>query len=130
MVASWWGEEDDRPTCHARAQAKPSRIDGVLANMYVVHLIKKIAVENDTNIPTHSVVKVHISRRAAQEPRTILRTLSSLKKLYQQKVDKMTENMEGKPKQEKQGEAQQKLHAPMDKELRNLHAACHLQGRR
>ena len=49
-----------------------------------------------------------------------MRTLPSLKKLYQQKVDKMTENMEGKPKQEKQGEEKQKLHAAMDKELEKI----------
>ena len=32
----------------------------------------------------------------------------------------MTENMEGKPKQEKQGEEKQKLHAAMDKELEKI----------
>ncbi len=54
------GREDEEPTCHARARAKPSRIDGVIANRYAVPMIKKYQIEKDINFPTHSVAKVHL----------------------------------------------------------------------
>ena len=75
--------------------------------MYAVPLIKKFAVEKDTNNPTHSVVKVHISRRAAQEPRTILRTLPSLKKTVSAKggQDDGEHGMETKAGEARRGEA-------------------------
>ena len=38
--ASWWGGEDESPTCQTRPQAKPTRIDGVLANNMAIPLIR------------------------------------------------------------------------------------------
>ena len=65
--ARWWGGTANEKTCQTRPQAKPTRIDGILASREAVVWIKKFEVERDDMIPTHSVLKLYLQRGAAAE---------------------------------------------------------------
>ena len=39
--ADWWGGTPDEKTCHQRAKAKETSIDGILANMWLVPHVGK-----------------------------------------------------------------------------------------
>ena len=67
--ASWWGGEDGTPTCQTRPQAKPTRIDGIIANRMAIPWISGFAIEKDEMIPTHSVLQIVLDSKAPQEER-------------------------------------------------------------
>ena len=69
--ASWWGGEDGTPTCQTRPQAKPTRIDGVLANNMAIPLIRGFQVEKDEEIPTHAVLQLKLERETEQRGKDV-----------------------------------------------------------
>ena len=40
-VASWWGGKDEEETRQAHPKAKATRIDGVVANLFALPMVKK-----------------------------------------------------------------------------------------
>ena len=83
---SRWGGEDAQPTCKANPRAKPTRIDGVVANKAAVAWIAGYNVIKDPMTPTHSVVQLKLKRKAAREERAYAKSLPSLKRFYTKKV--------------------------------------------
>ena len=104
-VAHWWGGEANEMTCHARAGAKPSRIDGLVCNLEAATLIHSFEVEKDEMIPTHSFIKVKVSRYAMTQKRKTIRSLPSLKKAYEKKIEEDIEKIEEKEKSEDAGKS-------------------------
>ena len=52
------------PTCHAKAGATPSRIDGIVCNLEAAVLIHSCKVGKDEMTPTQFIVKITVSRNA------------------------------------------------------------------
>ena len=115
--ASWWGGTENETTCQTRPQAKPSRIDGVLANSEAVPLIKSYEVIKDEMISTHSVVRLKLHRAEEKEERSFLKTLPSLERLYEEKVKERTNDLQGKEKTEKEKEQRNLLHKHIEDQL-------------
>ena len=107
--AHWWGKQPNQPTCWSRAGAKPSRIDGMMACRKAVGLLKDIDIIKKEEIPTHAIVRIVVSRNAMQEERNFLRTLTSLKKQFEQRMrDLHSKHIEGKEPEDGKAEAKQK----------------------
>ena len=68
--ADWWGGEANQKTCQTRPQAKPTRIDGILASREAVSWISGFKVSENSMIPTHKVLELTLSGEAADEERT------------------------------------------------------------
>ena len=92
--ASWWGGKDAEPTCQPRPQATPTRIDAILANKAALAWIKGFEVEQDDKIPTHKALRLKLRDCATLEPRTYAKSLPSLKKLFDIKIDGIMERKE------------------------------------
>ena len=84
-VADWWGRTPGEPTCRSGKRAKPTRIDGYVVNPAALITIHDIEVEKHEFIPTHSIVRMEISRKAMKEERTYMRKVGSLKALFENK---------------------------------------------
>ena len=97
-VAGWWGGTPNETTCRTRAGAKPTRIDGILANLWALPYIKAFRVYKDEQIPTHSVIEMALTSENVQEERTYVKTLPSLKALFDKEVEAKTEGKEAKEK--------------------------------
>ena len=106
--AAWWDGESGTPTCQTRPQAKATRIDGILANRAAIPWIRSFEVVKDDMIPTHSVIRLTLGRNASTEKRTYAKTLPSLRKLFENKVNENTKNLKGKER--KQAEEMEKGH--------------------
>ena len=50
-VASWWGGEDNQPTCQQRAEVQETRIVGALANIMAISYIRGYTVEKGPHDP-------------------------------------------------------------------------------
>ena len=85
-------------TCHAKAGAKPSRIDGVVCNLEAAVMIKSCKVGKDEMIPTHSIVKIAVSRNAMSQKRSFVRSLPPLKKAFEANTE---DELEKKGEEEK-----------------------------
>ena len=111
-------------TCWGRVNAKPSRIDGFVVNPEALMMIDDFYVEKDEGIPTHAVVGLKISRSTEMETRRFAKSLPSLKKLFDQKVNEI-EKVKGeegveesdKVKAERRRKEIGKFHECMDAEL-------------
>ena len=79
-VAHWWEGEPNVPTCHAKARANPSRIDGIVCNLEVATMTHSFKVEKDEMIPTHSIITITVSRNAMAQKRSFARNLPSLER--------------------------------------------------
>ena len=79
--ADWWGGVKDAPTCHQRAVAKETRIDGILANMWALPMIRDFKVTKNEDVPTHAVIELTLEEKEDIEARSFVKTLPSLKKL-------------------------------------------------
>ena len=97
-VAGWWGGTSNETTCRTSAGAKPTRIDGILANLWALPYIKAFRVYKDEQIPTHSVIEMTLTSENVQEERTYVKTLPSLKALFDKEVEAKTEGKEAKEK--------------------------------
>ena len=97
-VADWWRGIRNQTTCHSRADAKPTRIDGILTNIDAMTMIHSFKVIKHEMIPTHAILEIKISRNAMKRKRTFARTLPCLKKLCEEKAKKGTEEMDDKAK--------------------------------
>ena len=64
--ADWRECTANENTCKSRENVNASRIDGILANLEALQIIRKVHVEKDTNIPTHSAVGLVVSRNAIE----------------------------------------------------------------
>ena len=62
--ADWWSGTLDRWTCHAKAEAKRSRIDGIVADSEALASVQSFSVEKREHIPTHCVLKLQLTRSA------------------------------------------------------------------
>ena len=98
--ASWWGGTDNQTTCQTRPTPKATRIDGVVANQYALPLVQSFEVISDDIIPTHSVVRATLCKEKLHEKRYYIKTLPSLKSLYDSKVEKMGEGKTDKERKE------------------------------
>ena len=113
-VADWWGRTPGEPTCRSRKRAKPSRIDGYVVNPAAMITIHDVEVEKHEIIPTHSIVRLEISRNAMKEERTYMRKVGSLKALFEKRIQELTKEMKPKEAREKREEEVLQLQAEMD----------------
>ena len=90
--ATWWGGVPNQPTCQTRPQAKPTRIDGILASRGAVPWISEFSVEKHDMIPTHSILEMTLEAKAAIKERTYStkKKLRSLKAIFLEKVETLT----------------------------------------
>jgi len=113
-VADWWGRPPCEPTCRSRKRAKPTRIDGYVVNPAAMITIHDMEVEKHEIIPTHSIIRLEISRKAMKEERTYMRKVGSLKALFEKRMQELTKDMEPKEARSKREEEVKKLHSDMD----------------
>ena len=92
--ADWWGGTPEENTCHAHNKAKPSRIDGIVANMWMVPLIHEVKVNKDEHIPSHSIFQMTACNEKRDDERKHLRKSAKLKSRFDKLMTKMTEGME------------------------------------
>ena len=78
-VPSWWGRRPNEPTCHSRQGANPTRIDGYVVNPSAMITIHDYEVDKRELIPTHSILRLELSKSSFKEERTYLRQVPSLK---------------------------------------------------
>ena len=116
--ASWWKGQDSTPTCQTRPQAKPTRIDGALANRAAIPWIRGFEVVKDEMLPTHAVVRITLGRNASKETRTYAKTLPSIRKFFEKKADEVTKDLNGKEKREGKKREVKNLHELMDANFR------------
>ena len=86
------GGTANQATCQTRPQARPTRIDGVLASREAVAWIGSFGVEGNDNVPTHKILKLTLQGEAAEEERTYAKKLRSLKEMFLNKVADMTKD--------------------------------------
>ena len=115
--ADWWGGTPDQPTCKQRAAAKETRIDCIIANMWAMPMITGFSITKDEQIPTHSIVEVTLSDKEEAKERDYVRSLPSLKKLFDQEIIKRTEGKEKKEIYDITKEAKQSLEECMNEPL-------------
>ena len=84
--------------------AKPSRIDGIVCNLEAAALIHSFKVEKDEMIPTHSIVKITVSRNAMKQKGSFVRSLPSLKKACDTQIEDVLKNKEEQQQEEVKGE--------------------------
>ena len=94
--ADWWGGNPNEPTCKQRAGGRATRFDGILANMWALPLIKDFKVCEDEQIPTHSVLQLTLAANHAQKGRDYVKTLPSVKKLFDDHTATKYEGKEAK----------------------------------
>ena len=87
-VASWWGRTPNEPTCHSREKANPTRIDGYVVNPSAMITIHDYEVDKHELIPTHSILRLELSRSSLKEERTNLRKVPSLKAWFENTIKK------------------------------------------
>ena len=75
--ADWWGGTADQPTCHQRAAARETRIDGILYNMWMTPFIQNVEVWKDDEVPTHKIVQMTLGTKTEGKNNTYLRSLPS-----------------------------------------------------
>ena len=112
--ADWWGGIADRWACQSRADAKPSRIDGMVVDAEALGSVRSFEVENRTHIPTHCVLKFSVTRNAFQEKRTFLHKLGSLKNNMEAKWKEAFKEKEPKEAAKSRAVEIQKLKESMD----------------
>ena len=115
---NWWRGKPDEWTCHSRAKAKKSRIDGVVVDCEVLSTIAKFEVEKNEQIPTHRVLRMALHRNPFQLKRTFLQKLGSLKKLCEEKIKEIVKEMEAKEAANKRQEEIEALKEKMDQSFR------------
>ena len=98
------------PTCWARDNAQPSRIDAILVNPQAIRMVRAFEVERSELIPTHGIVRIRLNRAALKEERTYAKTLPSLKKMFDKKMEEDTKGMDDKGKTEHIKEQKKILH--------------------
>ena len=57
-VADWWNGIKNQTACHSRADAKQTRIDGIIANCEAMTLIHSFKVVKHEMIPTHAILEI------------------------------------------------------------------------
>ena len=111
------GRTPGEPTCRTRKRAIPTRIDGYVVNPAAMVTIHDVEVEKHEIIPTHSIVRLEISRNAMKEERTYMRKVGSLKALFEKKIQELTKEMKPKEAREKREEEVMQLQAVMDQKF-------------
>ena len=94
--AMWWGGTPNQTTCQTRPQAKPTRIDGILASREVVAWISGFDVEQEDMIPTPKILKLNLEGKAAVENNTVAKTISCLQDLFLEMTRALTEGKDDK----------------------------------
>lgn len=84
---AWWGRPACVNTCHINAKAKETRIYAMLANQKTLEWIRDVQVVKGERVPTDKVLKREVAKGRKQKQRTVLKTLPSLKKLVDQKIN-------------------------------------------
>ena len=107
--ADWWGRPSCEPTCRIGKRAKPTRIDGYVMNLAAMITVHDLEVEKHELIPTHSIVRIEISRKAMKEERTYLKKVGTLKALFEKRVQELSKDMEPKEASEKRKEEVEQL---------------------
>ena len=118
--ASRWGGEDAQTTCQTNPKAKPSRIDGAVANKAALAWIESFKVTKEDDITTHGILELKLKRKAAREEKTYAIPLTSLKKLFQTKVRELVGEKKGKEAAEVWKEQRVLLHKRIDAKLENV----------
>ena len=116
--AAWRGAENSMPTCQTRPTAKPTRIDGILANKTALPWISGFQVIKDERIPTHVVLQFNLDRENLNESRRYEKSLPSLTNLVDQQVAENTKDKQGKDKANIEEAQAQQLKDQIDKNLR------------
>ena len=94
------GGTPDEKICHQRAKAKETRIDGILANMWLAPHIESVSAWKDDDIPTHKIVEIVISTACEEKERTYLRSLPTLKTKVDMKIEEPCAGKQPKEKHE------------------------------
>ena len=76
--------------------------------------IHDFEVEKHAMIPTHSIIRMELSRNALQEERTFLKKLGSLKGMIEDRIRGKLETLEPKEANERRKEEVAKLKEGMD----------------
>ena len=111
------GGVKDAPACHQRANASETRVDGVLTNMWLTPYITEVKVWKDEMVPTHSIFQMKLEAKDANIKNSYLRSLPSLKTKVDEKVQKMTLELDVKEKIKKEKEQRNIMHVSIDESL-------------
>ena len=106
------------PTCQTRPTAKPTRIDGILANKTALTCNSGFQGIKDERIPTHAVLQIKLDRENLNESIMYAESLPSLKSLVDQKVAENTKDKQGKEKANIEEAQAQQLKDQIDKNLK------------
>ena len=101
-------------TCHSNKKARRTRIDGVIADCETLATILSFEVEKRTDVPTHCVLKMEMSKNPLLEKMSFLQKLGSLKGLLEEKIRVITKEMDDKEKAKGREEEIKKMKAIMD----------------
>ena len=80
-------------------------------------MIYEFEVEKVDGFPTHSIIRIKLSRSAMQQERLFARSMPSLKKMFEDKIDAMTKDQDAKTKAAITKDQKKKLHEQMDEEF-------------
>ena len=117
-VADWWGEKPRGPTCRSGSKARPTRIDGILANPLALISIHDFEVERHEMITTHSFLRIEVSKKELKEERQCVRKVGSLKQLFENKMQEAKKDLERREALEKRKEEVARLQEYMDENFR------------
>ena len=117
LHADWWGDQAAANTCQPSPQVKASRLDVILADPEALQWIEGMTVYDDPMIPTHKVLRLKISRKAARETKLHVRNLPSLRSMFMEEVERRKKADPEKKPAEVCKEARKRLQEGMDEEI-------------
>ena len=112
------GRLPNQTTCQNNSKTKPTRIDAILANPEALTLIYDFEVEKVDGFPTHSFLRIKLSRNAIQQERLFARNMPSLKQMFENRSESVPQDRDGKTKAVITKEEKKKLHEAIDKRFR------------
>ena len=84
---------------------------------FAIPLVQQFEVIKDDMLPTHSVLRLTMSKAKMQTEKTFIKTLPSLKKMFDNKVSKLSEGKSEKEARIIEEEETKKLQNAMDQRL-------------
>ena len=65
----WCGRETNKTTCQNNSKTKATRIDAILVNPQAPTIIHDFGVDRLDGFPTHSIIRIKLSRRSIRQER-------------------------------------------------------------
>ena len=88
-VSHLCGGTPNRPTCHANANAKESRIDYIFVNEYLLPAIEACSIDTDDTFATHRPLKVRIKTGRIVKQLKTLRKTTNYAELLETKIQQV-----------------------------------------